>query len=188
MTASATEILRPALFFDRDGVLNEDLDFVHRPDQVRWIAGAQQAIRFLNQAGYLVFVVTNQSGIGRGYFSAETVENLHHWMQSELTASGARIDEFVYCPHHPEAAVAAYRQICSCRKPRPGMILDLLGRWPVDPGRSLLIGDQPRDLQAAEAAGLAAARFEHGNLYDFLLSQLAQLGHPAPVPPVSGES
>ncbi|MET1027295.1 MAG: HAD family hydrolase [Dongiaceae bacterium] len=188
MTASTTASLRPAIFFDRDGVLNEDLNFVHRPDQVRWIAGAQQAIRFLNEAGYLVFVVTNQSGIGRGHFTAETVEALHLWMQSELAGIGARIDEFVYCPHHPEAPISAYRQVCNCRKPRPGMILDLMARWPVDPSRSLLIGDQPRDLQAGEAAGLAVARFEGGNLYDFLLAQLAQLGPPAAHPPVSGES
>ncbi len=181
--------LRPAVFFDRDGVLNEDLDFVHRPDQVRWVPGAKQAVRYLNDAGYLIFVVTNQSGIARGYFPAETVENLHDWMQAELAHAGGHIDEFAYCPHHPEGAVPAYRQACDCRKPAPGMIRSLMKRWPVDPGRSLLIGDQPRDLQAATAAGIAAAHFQGGNLYDFLRAELARLrDFPENSPAVSGES
>jgi D-glycero-D-manno-heptose 1,7-bisphosphate phosphatase len=177
--------LRAAVFFDRDGVLNEDLDFVHRPDQVQWVPGAKQAIRHLNEAGYLVFVVTNQSGIARGYFTAETVEKLHDWMQDELAKAGGHIDAFAYCPHHPEGAVSAYRQTCDCRKPAPGMIRSLLASWPVDARRSLLIGDQPRDLQAAQAAGIAAAHFRGGNLYDFLLARLSE---PPPCPVPCGES
>lgn len=163
---------RPAVFFDRDGVLNEDLSFVYKPADLRWIPGAKDAVLWLNRQGYLVFVVTNQSGIARGYFSAAEVEDLHRWMQGELAAIGAHIDQFAYCPHHPEAPLPAYRQACACRKPNPGMILDLLAAWPVDPQRSLLIGDQPRDIAAAQAAGIAAAQFSEGNLHDFLLSAL----------------
>jgi D-glycero-D-manno-heptose 1,7-bisphosphate phosphatase len=165
---------RPAVFFDRDGVLNEDLGFVHKPADLRWIPGAQDAVLWLNQQGYLVFVATNQSGIAHGYFGTAEVEHLHGWMQGELKAIGAHIDQFAYCPHHPEAPLSAYRRTCACRKPSPGMILDLLAGWPVDPGRSLLIGDQPRDLAAAEAAGIAAARYSGGNLHHFLLSTLSK--------------
>lgn len=165
----------PAVFFDRDGVLNEDFGFVHKPADFRWIAGAKEAIGWLNQNGYLVFVVTNQSGIGRGYFSVADVECLHDWMQEQLAATGAHVDQFIYCPHHPEAVHFAYRQKCTCRKPQPGMILDLLQQWSVDPGRSLLIGDQERDIEAARRAGISAARFSGGNLHDFLLPNLRRL-------------
>jgi D-glycero-D-manno-heptose 1,7-bisphosphate phosphatase len=163
---------RRALFFDRDGVLNEDLGFVHKPEEFRWVPGAKEAISWLNQSNYLVFVVTNQSGIARGYYGPAEVEALHHWMQGELAAIGAHIDQFAYCPHHPEAAIPAYRQACACRKPRPGMILDLLGTWPVDAARSLLIGDQRRDLEAAQAAGIRAVCFSGGNLHAFVRDAL----------------
>lgn len=166
---------RPALFFDRDGVLNEDLGFVHKPADLRWVPGAREAVLWLNQQGYLVFVVTNQSGIARGYFGTAEVEHLHDWMQGDLAAIGAHVDQFAYCPHHPEAPLPAYRRDCACRKPNPGMILDLLAAWPVDPARSLLIGDQPRDIAAAEAAKIAAARFFGGNLYDFLRATLPSI-------------
>lgn len=164
---------RPALFFDRDGVLNEDLGFVHKPADFRWMPGAKEAVRWLNDQGYLVFVVTNQSGIARGYFTTDAVEALHGWMQDELGRGGARIDAFAYCPHHPEAPLAAYRQDCRCRKPLPGMIETLMAAWPVDPSRSLLIGDQPRDIAAAEAAGIAARRYFGGNLHDFVRDALS---------------
>jgi D-glycero-D-manno-heptose 1,7-bisphosphate phosphatase len=167
--------LRPAVFFDRDGVLNEDFGFVHMADQLSWIPGAREAVSHLTKAGYLVFVVTNQSGIARGYFTAETVEKLHQTMGEEIASFGGQINAFAYCPHHPDAIVEQYRQTCTCRKPAPGMILDLLRHWPVDLQRSLLIGDQPRDLAAAEAAGIAAAHFQGGNLLDFVKSALEQL-------------
>lgn len=165
-------ILRPALFFDRDGVLNEDSGFVHRPADLRWIPGAKEAVLWLNRRGYLVFVVTNQSGIARGYFGTAEVEHLHGWMQGELAAIGAHVDQFAYCPHHPEAPLPAYRQVCACRKPNPGMILELLAAWPVDRARSLLIGDQPSDIAAAKGAGIAAKHFPGGNLHEFLTESL----------------
>jgi D-glycero-D-manno-heptose 1,7-bisphosphate phosphatase len=170
MIPASDSIKRPAVFFDRDGVLNEDLGFVHKPADLRWIPGAKDAILWLNQQGCLVFVVTNQSGIARGYFSAAEVEHLHDWMQGELAAIGAHVDQFAYCPHHPEAALPAYRKACTCRKPGPGLVLGLLDAWPVDSRRSLLIGDQPRDIEAARAANIAALRYSAGNLHDFLRS------------------
>lgn len=159
---------RPALFFDRDGVLNHDVGYTHRIEEFRWIAGARDAIRMLNDAGWLVFVVTNQAGVARGYYDEEQVRTLHCWMNADLRKIGAHIDDFRYCPHHQAATQEAYRRDCPWRKPAPGMLLDLLERWPVSRSESLLIGDKKSDLEAASSAGIASARFENVNLADFL--------------------
>ena len=102
---------RPAAFLDRDGVLNEDTGYVHHPDQVRWVAGAREAVRWLNDAGYLVFIVTNQAGVARGLYSEEHIIDLHGWMSTELRRHGAHIDCFEYCPYHPEGVVERYRLV-----------------------------------------------------------------------------
>lgn len=154
----------PAVFLDRDGVLNHDIGYAYRPDQIIWLDGVVEALRHLNNAGYLVFVVTNQSGVARGFYTEAAVQHLHDWMQGQLRQAGARIDDWRYCPFHPAAAVAAYRQDHPWRKPAPGMILDLAQHWPVDLGRSFLIGDQPSDVLAASAAGIPGYLLEEGGL------------------------
>lgn len=159
---------RPAVFLDRDGVLNVDHDFVCRPDQIDWIAGAMEAIKRFNDAGYLVFVVSNQSGVARGYFSEEDVVALHRWMAGELQTVGAHVDGFEYCPYHPEGVVARYRRVSERRKPAPGMLLDCFAQWPVDKSASFLIGDKQSDLEAAKAAGIAGHLFAGGNLIHFI--------------------
>lgn len=159
---------RPAAFLDRDGVINEDTGYVHRIDQVRWVDGAREAVRWLNDAGYFVFIVTNQAGVARGYYSEDHINDLHAWMNVELAKAGAHIDRAEYCPYHPEGTVARYRQSSELRKPAPGMLKKLLAEWPVDVSRSFLVGDRTTDLEAAAAAGIRGHLFQGGNLLDFV--------------------
>ena len=166
--AHPLEPLRPAVFLDRDGTLNEDFGYVHRWEDFRWLPGAQDAIRRLNAAGVYVFVVTNQSGVARGLFGEDAVTALHARMNEELRALGAGIDDFRYCPHHPDIGIDAYRRVCTCRKPAPGMILDLIAHWPVDKAASVMVGDKPIDVEAGRAAGLAAEIVRSGELEGFV--------------------
>ncbi|MEO8114908.1 MAG: HAD family hydrolase [Phenylobacterium sp.] len=167
--ASTDPAPRPALFLDRDGVLNEDQGFVHRWEDFRWIPGAREAVAAFNRAGWLVFVVTNQSGVGRGYYSEDDMHALHARMVEDLAETGGHIDAFYFAPHHPEAPSDAYRHPDQPdRKPNPGMILRALAEWPVDKARSLLVGDKASDLEAAKRAGVRGLLFPGGDLKDFL--------------------
>jgi D-glycero-D-manno-heptose 1,7-bisphosphate phosphatase len=164
---------RPAVFFDRDGVLNEDCGYVFEIGRLKWINGAAEAVKAVNDSGYFAFVVTNQSGVARGLYDESHVDTLHNWMAGELAKRGAHIDAFEYCPYHPEAVVERYRQASPRRKPAPGMITDLLERYPVDVSRSLLIGDKSSDLEAAAAAGVRGFLFPGGNLETFVRELLS---------------
>jgi D-glycero-D-manno-heptose 1,7-bisphosphate phosphatase len=161
-------VRRPAVFFDRDGVLNIDKAYVHKVEDFEWVAGAREAIKLCNDLGYLTFVVTNQAGVARGFYGIEAVHALHDWMSADLAKIGAHIDEFQYCPYHEEGVVAEWRQVSDRRKPAPGMILDCLKGWPVRSESSLLVGDMPHDLQAAAAAGIKGLLFEGGDLLSFI--------------------
>ena len=169
-------VRRPAVFFDRDGVLNVDKAYVHKVDDFEWIPGAREAIKLCNDSGYLTFVVTNQAGVARGYYGTEFVEKLHHWMSRDLAQIGAHIDEFQYCPYHEEGIVEQWRRPSDRRKPAPGMILDCLKGWPVRTESSFLIGDKPHDLQAAAAAGIQGHLFEGGDLTEFIRPLLGVRG------------
>jgi len=163
---------RPALFLDRDGVLNEDRGYVHRWEDFTWVAGAREVVAAFNRAGWIVVVVTNQSGIGRGYYSEDDMHALHARMQDELAQAGGRIDAFYHAPQHPEAPVESYRHPDPpLRKPNPGMLLQAMAEWPIDREASLMIGDKPSDLEAALRAGVKSVLFEGGDLYAFLKEQ-----------------
>jgi D-glycero-D-manno-heptose 1,7-bisphosphate phosphatase len=159
---------RPAVFLDRDGTLNHDTGYVYRIADFRWLPGAMNAVRALNDSDYYVFIVTNQSGVARGLYDETAIRDLHDWMNGELRAAGGRIDDFRYCPHHPEASVAAYRTVCSCRKPAAGMLLELMEAWPVVRDGSIMIGDRESDAAAGAAAGIVSAVVPPGGLEEYV--------------------
>jgi D-glycero-D-manno-heptose 1,7-bisphosphate phosphatase len=168
--------LKRAAFFDRDGVINRDHGYVGSPDRFELVEGAARAIRLCRDAGYLVFVVTNQAGVAHGYFEEAAVNALHDHMRALLAAEGAEVDDIRYCPHHPEAKRTAYRQTCSCRKPEAGMILDLAKHWSIDLSRSFLIGDKVSDLEAAKRAHMRGFLFREGRLDLLVAEAISRMG------------
>lgn len=164
-------LLKPAVFLDRDGVINVDKGYVCRKEDLAWVPGAVEAIRYFNEQHRLVIVITNQGGIARGFYQESDVLTLHRYMNDELNKQAAHIDAFYYCPHHAGGIVAGYSRECDCRKPRPGMIVRAMAEWQIDGSRSFMIGDKDTDVQAAQAAGIAGYLFPGGNLYHYLRKQ-----------------
>ncbi|HEX4197248.1 MAG TPA: HAD-IIIA family hydrolase [Caulobacteraceae bacterium] len=159
--------------FDRDGVLNVDTGYAHRPDQLVLVAGAAAAVRRLNQADWAVAVITNQSGVARGLYDEAAIGRFHAAMDAALAASGAHVDAYYYCPFHPDAVVPAYRHADHPdRKPNPGMVLRALADFAVPPARAFLIGDQASDIEAARRAGVRGYLFEGGDLDGFIAQAL----------------
>jgi D,D-heptose 1,7-bisphosphate phosphatase len=164
---------RRALFLDRDGVINVDHGWVGSRERFNFMPGALATIRAASDAGWHVFVVTNQSGIARGAYDEAQFASLCAWMTEVIRAEGGTIDDLRYCPFHPKAALKAYRRESDWRKPAPGMLVDLMRCWHIDPARCLLIGDQPTDLAAAAAASIPAHHFPGvGDLAEFTLPLL----------------
>lgn len=144
--------MQRAVFLDRDGTINMEKEYLYRIDEFEFVPGAPEAIRRLNEAGFVVVVVTNQSGVGRGYYTEDDVETLHRFISRELERHGAHVDAWMYCPHLPPGK-GSYSLACSCRKPLPGMLLEAAGRFNIDLKRSIMIGDKCVDMEAAVAAG-----------------------------------
>jgi D-glycero-D-manno-heptose 1,7-bisphosphate phosphatase len=164
---------RPALFLDRDGVINVDRGYVSKIADFAWIPGAMDTVAEFNRMGWLVFVVTNQSGIARGYYTEAEMHTLHAWMQARLAEAGAHIDRIYHCPFHEDGEIARYRRASFDRKPNPGMLMQAMADFPVIREQSFLIGDKPADLQAARAAGIAGFMFTGGHLAEFAKWTLA---------------
>ncbi|OOE36453.1 D-glycero-beta-D-manno-heptose-1,7-bisphosphate 7-phosphatase [Salinivibrio kushneri] len=145
----------PAVFIDRDGVVNVDHGYVSSIDSFEYIEGVFDACRALKESGYLLVLVTNQAGIARGYFSEQDFLQLTEWMDWNFADKGVDFDGIYYCPHHASEGVGEYRIDCDCRKPKPGMLIDAQQELDIDMSRSVMVGDKVDDMKAAECAGVA---------------------------------
>jgi D-glycero-D-manno-heptose 1,7-bisphosphate phosphatase len=145
-----------AVFLDRDGTINIEREYLFRPEDFQFIPGAPQAIRLLNEAGFRVIVVTNQSGIARGFYDEAAVSRLHRHMDEQLARFGARVDAYYFCPHHPEHGTGDYRKSCACRKPMDGMLRRGAAEFSLDLSASFIIGDRFVDVAAGIKAGCRA--------------------------------
>lgn len=154
---SAPAPLRKAAFLDRDGVINQDKAYVHRWEDFEFVPGAIEGMRRLQAAGYALVVVTNQSGLARGYYTEAQYQQLTTTLQGELARQGVRLEGVYHCPHHPLGSVPELAIDCDCRKPAPGLLLQASRELGLAPGESLLIGDKPSDIEAARAAGVGRA-------------------------------
>jgi D-glycero-D-manno-heptose 1,7-bisphosphate phosphatase len=153
MTTPSSSPLRPAVFLDRDGTINEDVGYLADLAHLTLYPWAIDAVRTLNRAGYLVVMVTNQGGIGRRMIRPEFVGELHTVIDQRLAAGGARVDGWYYCPHHPEALIDALRATCDCRKPEPGLLIEAARDHGIDLTRSWIVGDKWSDIQAGQRTG-----------------------------------
>lgn len=153
----APPVLRKAAFLDRDGVINKDKAYVYRWEDFEFVPGAIEGMRRLQQAGYALVVVTNQSGLARGYYTEDQYQTLTARLRQELAAQGVTLDGVYHCPHHPQGSVPHLATNCNCRKPAPGMILQAAQELKLSLPESLLIGDKAGDIQAARAAGVGRA-------------------------------
>jgi len=160
--------MRKVLFLDRDGVINKDVSYLYKIADLQWVDGAKEALKLAHDSGYELIVVTNQSGVARGYYKETDVQILHDYMGNELFKAGAPILHFYYCPHHKDGTVERYAVDCNCRKPKPGMILQAIKDFDVDVEHSFLIGDSQRDVDASEAAGVKGYLFTESNLLHFM--------------------
>ena len=143
--------MNKAIFLDRDGTLNIDYGYVHEIDNFKFIDGVIDALRELKKMGYMLVLVTNQSGIARGYFSEEQFLQLTEWMDWSLAEQDVDLDGIYYCPHHPEGK-GEYKEDCDCRKPKPGMLLQAIKELKIDPTQSIMVGDKVEDLKAGIGA------------------------------------
>jgi D-glycero-D-manno-heptose 1,7-bisphosphate phosphatase len=164
-------MVRPALFLDRDGVINVDHGYVHRKDNFEFIDGIFELVAKANSAGYLVVVITNQAGIGRGYYTETEFHQLMYWVCNEFKRHGGQIDAVYFCPYHPEYGVGSYRRESEYRKPGSGMLYQAARDLNIDLTNSIMVGDTLSDMEAAHAAGVQTLLY-------LTHSDWVMLGHP----------
>lgn len=169
--------LRKAAFLDRDGVINKDKAYVHRWQDFEFVPGAIEGMRQLQDAGYALVIVTNQSGLARGYYTEAQYQNLTAALRSELTQHGVSLEGVYHCPHHPKGTVAELAIDCSCRKPAPGMILQAAKELNLSLPESLMVGDKPADIQAARAAGVGRAYWVQSDNKESVNHDISADGH-----------
>ena len=151
--AARSHAARPAVFLDRDGTMIHDANYLSRLEDVRWFPYTVDAIRLLNRAGFLVFVISNQGGVGLGMFDEAFVGTVHRAMAARLAEGSATIDGWFHCPHHPRAILPAFRVKCDCRKPKPGMVQQAQRHFAIDLDRSFVVGDKSSDIGLARNVG-----------------------------------
>lgn len=151
--------LRPAAFLDRDGTINVEKDYLYRKEDFEYLDGAIEGLRQLVSWGYLLVIITNQSGIARGYYKEDDFRKLTDWMLSDLKTKGIRIEKVYYCPHHPEGKIEKYAKICNCRKPKTGLFYQAAEELGIDLDKSIAIGDKPRDLEICNETGVKGFLF-----------------------------
>ncbi len=149
--------MKRAVFIDRDGTLSEEVGYINHPERFRLFPYAAEAIRHLNENGWLAIVTTNQAGVARGYFSEEIIGIVHKGMEDQLAIDGARLDAIYYCAHHPSVGEPPYRVDCDCRKPKPGLITRAATDFDVDLKSSWMVGDRYSDIEMARNAGVKSA-------------------------------
>ncbi len=157
--------LTPAVFLDRDNTLTIDEGFTFEIAKFQWVTGAPLALKVFHDAGIPVFVVTNQGGIGRGLFTIDDMQLFHHHLHAMTRSIGGKIEDIAYCPHHPLAVTEEFKTPCRCRKPEPGLLIDLAKKWKLDLGRSVMVGDRNSDVEAGRRAGCHSYLFRAGNLH-----------------------
>lgn len=153
---------RPAVFIDRDGTINEQMGYINHLSRFRIFAGVPEAVKLLNENNYLVIVVTNQSGVARGYFPPELVDEIHSFMEASLKKEGAKIDAIFFCPHYPRGKVNKYAFECDCRKPNTGMIKKALEMFDIDLANSYMVGDHFTDLEFARNSNIKGIMVKTG--------------------------
>jgi D-glycero-D-manno-heptose 1,7-bisphosphate phosphatase len=150
-------IMNAAVFLDRDGTINEEMGYINHPDRFIIFPFVSESIRIFNTLNLKVIVITNQSGIARGYFSEQLLSSIHETLLQKMVEANARIDAIYYCPHHPKEGIEAYRIDCLCRKPKPGMVMQAVKEHDLELSKSFMVGDRFRDIQFAKNLGLTTA-------------------------------
>lgn len=155
--------MKKCIFLDRDGNINVEVDYLHKKEDFLFVDGADKAIKIFNDLGYLVVVVTNQSGIARGYYTEEDLIKLHEYMDDELLKVGAKVDAYFYCPHHPVKGIGEYKVECNCRKPELGMFLEAKKKFDIDFENSIIVGDKLSDVEAGLRLGMESILVRSGH-------------------------